>query len=97
MNRNERRGPGRGLLLLIPLGLLIAKGLGRRRRMLASGKHGYGHHRGLGAGAFGREAGADVPVSPKIESMLEAWHARVHASGTSAASATPTTADVATA
>ena len=87
MNQNERRGPGRGLLLLIPIGLLIAKGVGRRRRMLEAGhgshRHGaYGHGgfgRGFGPGAFDAEGRYTFALPPKIESVLDAWHERVHA------------------
>jgi hypothetical protein len=83
MNQNERRGPGRGLLLLIPIGLLIAKGVGRRRRMLEAegghGRHGGFGHRGFGPGAFDAEGRSTFSLPPKIESVLNAWHERVHA------------------
>jgi hypothetical protein len=91
MNQNERRGPGRGLLLLIPIGLLIAKGVGRRRRILEAGerghRHGGGFGRGFGPGAFDTEGRYGFTLPPKIESVLDAWHTRVHA----AADAGPTT------
>lgn len=87
MNQNERRGPGRGLLLLIPIGLLIAKGVGRRRRMLEAGggrgRHGgFGHggfgHGGFGPGAVDAEGRSTFSLPPKIESVLDAWHTRAH-------------------
>jgi hypothetical protein len=83
MNQNERRGPGRGLLLLIPIGLLIAKGVGRRRRMMEAGgghgRHGGFGHRGFGPGTFDAEGRYTFSLPPKIESVLDAWHERVHA------------------
>ena len=86
MNHNERRGPGRGLLLLIPIGLLIAKGVGRRRRMLEAGEGGHRHggfgHRGFGPGAFDAEGRSTFTLPPRIESVLDAWHTRVHADTT---------------
>jgi hypothetical protein len=84
MNQNEHRGPGRGLLLLIPIGLLIAKGVGRRRSMLAGeGGRGHRHGGGFGRGAFGpgafdAEGRYTFTLPPKIESVLDAWHERVH-------------------
>ena len=87
MNQDERRGPGRGLLLLIPIGLLIAKGVGRRRRMLEAGPGGH-RHGGYGHGGFGRGVGprsfdgegrSTFTLPPKIERVLDAWHTRVHA------------------
>jgi len=103
MNTTERRGPGPGLLLLIPIGLLIAKGVGRRRRMLASGSgagmhHGFGHGRfgpGFGPGAFDAEGRPTFTLPPKIERVLGDWHDRVHAAAEAAQP--PTTGDTATA
>jgi hypothetical protein len=102
MNQNERRGPGRGLLLLIPIGLLIAKGVGRRRRMLAGGAgrpggHGHGgfRHGGFGPGGVDAEGRYSFTLPPKIESVLDAWHTRVHAAAENAPASPP--ADTATA
>lgn len=83
MNQNERRGPGRGLLLLIPIGLLVAKGVGRRRRMLDAGGAGHGRYggfgHGFGPGHFDAEGRYSFTLPPKIENALDAWHTRVHA------------------
>ena len=87
MNDNHgRRGPGPGLLLLIPIGLLIAKGIGRRRRMMEIGPGGHRHGsgfgrgfgRGFGPGAFDAEGRYTFALPPKIEGALDAWHKRVH-------------------
>ena len=83
MNENRRnRGPGWGLLLLIPAPLLIARGASRRRAMWASGEGAgpagarYGrHHRFGGEGDLRTE----FRLPPRIESALEAWHTRAHA------------------
>jgi hypothetical protein len=96
MSQNERRGPGRGLLLLIPIGVLIAKGVGRRRRMMEAGggagrHHGFGHgfvpggygHR-FGPGAMDAEGRPSFALPPKLERMLGDWHERVHAATESA-------------
>jgi hypothetical protein len=91
MRSNERHGPGPGLLLLIPIGLLIAKGIGRRRRMLEAG-HGAGrHHRfahgfasgGFGPGGFDAEGRYTFALPPKLERVLDDWHDRVHAANES--------------
>ena len=83
MNENQgRRGPGLWPLLLIPAVLIIAKGARRRREMWASAGAGYGHRHGFGPG-FDPEQRADFRLPPKIESMLGAWHTRVHASADS--------------
>jgi hypothetical protein len=86
MSHNERRGPGPGLLLLIPIGLLIAKGIGRRRRMLEAGgagrHHGFAHgfgKGGFGPGSFDAEGRYTFALPPKLERVLDDWHARVHA------------------
>jgi hypothetical protein len=95
MNDNQpRRGPGLWPLLLIPAALIIAKGARRRRAMWASGGAGYGHRRGWGPG-FDPDNRADFRLPPKIESMLGAWHARVHETNDSlepSSSTGPTTA-----
>ena len=104
MKNQERRGPGPGLLLLIPIGLLIAKGVGRRRRMLAgesgAGRHhGFGHgfgSGGFGPGAFDAEGRYTFTLPPRIESVLDAWHTRVHAATAEAEAARTKSAGTAT-
>jgi hypothetical protein len=105
MRSNERRGPGPGLLLLIPIGLLIAKGVGRRRRTLEAGggrgRHGgFGHggfgHGGFGPGAFDAEGRSTFTLPPKIESVLDAWHTRVHENVAETEAAPPKGAGTAT-
>jgi len=101
MRSNERRGPGPGLLLLIPIGLLIAKGVGRRRRMLEAGggrgRHGGFGHGGFGPGAFDAEGRSTFTLPPKIESVLDAWHTRVHENVAETEAAPPKGAGTATA
>jgi len=79
------RGPNRGLLLLIPAALILAKVAKHRRQAMweaAEGEAGgaggpYGHHGGLGR--RGWSAGRDgFRLPPRIESALDAWHARAH-------------------
>ena len=100
MRSNERRGPGPGLLLLIPIGLLIAKGVGRRRRMLEAGggrgRHGGFGHGGFGPGAFDAEGRSTFTLPPKIESVLDAWHTRVHEKVAETEAAPPKSAGTAT-
>jgi hypothetical protein len=82
MHEHQRRGPGPGLLLLIPIGLLIAKGIGRKRRMLASEVGAEGHRRfrhGFGPGAFDAEGRYSFALPPRLERVLGEWHDRVHA------------------
>ena len=103
MSHNERRGPGRGLLLLIPIGLLIAKGIGRRRQMLEASPGAGRHHRfahgfasgGFGPGGFDAEGRYSFALPPKLERVLGQWHDRVHAAPESPSSAATT--DTATA
>jgi hypothetical protein len=78
-------GPNRGLLLLIPAALILAKAAKHRRQAMwesAAGEAGaaggpYGHgarfaHRGWSAGRDG------FRLPPKIEAALDAWHDRAH-------------------
>ncbi len=78
-------GPNRGLLLLIPAALILAKAAKHRRQAMwesAEGEGGsaggpYGHHgrlrhRGWSAGRDG------FRLPPRIEAALDAWHARAH-------------------
>ena len=85
---NEMRGgggPNRGLLLLIPAALILAKAAKHRRQAMwesaegeagaAGGPHGHHArfaHRGWSAGRDG------FRLPPRIESALDAWHARAH-------------------
>ena len=99
MNKNERRGPSPALLALIPIGLLIAKGVGKRRRMLESGDAA-GHRRGRGpghwfGGDFDAQGRPQFTLPPRMEAILGAWHARVHAATDGETTpATPGTATV---
>jgi hypothetical protein len=79
------RGPNRGLLLLIPAALILAKAAKHRRQAMwesAEGDAGatggpYGHHRrSAHRGWSGGGDGFRLP--PRIESALDAWHARAH-------------------
>ena len=88
MNENRgRRGPGLGLLLLIPAALIIAKGARRRRAMWAGAE--YGHHHGFGPGGMDPERRAEFRLPPKIEWMLDSWHTRAHETATSTEPAAP--------
>jgi len=79
------RGPNRGLLLLIPAAVIIAKGMRHRRAMWASGwdasgadSHRHGHFSRFGAGEAAAGEGGTFRLPPKIEWMLESWHTRAH-------------------
>jgi hypothetical protein len=79
----ERKSPPLGLLLLIPAAVIIAKGASRRRARWDSAWGGpgsfgprHGHHGRFGPGGPGDDAAVGMP--PKIERMLEAWHAKAH-------------------
>jgi hypothetical protein len=84
------RGPNRGLLLLIPAALILAKAAKHRRQAMwestegAAGPSGdpYGHHARFGRGEWTGRPGA-FRLPPRIESALGAWHARVHQETTS--------------
>lgn len=79
-------GPNRGLLLLIPAALILAKAAKHRRQAMwesvegeagaAAGPHGHHHapfaRRGWSAGRDG------FRLPPRIESALDAWHSRAH-------------------
>jgi hypothetical protein len=77
--------PNRVLLLLIPAALILAKAAKHRRQAMWESAEGgtataggpYGHHarfahRGWSAGRDG------FRLPPRIESALDAWHARAH-------------------
>jgi len=105
-------GPNWGLLLLIPVAVIVAKGAMRRRAeweaaggrpwdaaggrpWARAGSHAWGAA-GRGRGCHGRlegdateakEPGA-FPLPPRIERILDTWHARAHRSGEPIDSAT---------
>jgi len=78
------RGPNRGLLLLIPAALILAKAAKHRRQAMwapADGEAGvggapYGRARFARGGWTAGRHGFRLP--PRIESALDAWHARAH-------------------
>jgi hypothetical protein len=84
------RGPNRGLLLLIPAALILAKAAKYRRQGMWESAEGdvgagvgpHGHH-----GRFGHRGwsnGSDgFRLPPRIESALDTWHARAHQEPTS--------------
>ena len=79
------RGPNRGLLLLIPAALILAKAAKHRRQAMWESADGaaattggpHGHH-----GRFGHRGWSDggdgFRLPPRIESALDAWHDRAH-------------------
>jgi hypothetical protein len=85
---NEMRrggGPNRGLLLLIPAALILAKAAKHRRQAMwestkeeagaAGGPH--GHHARFGRRGWSA-TGDGFRLPPRIESALDAWHTRAH-------------------
>jgi len=90
----RRRGPGhKGLLLLIPAAVIIAKGSRHRRAMREAGwsragfaGHGHRHPYRFGGGTTGQPD--DFRLPPRIESMLESWHTRAHRTDEAEASTT---------
>ncbi len=74
--------PHRWFLLLIPAAMLmIAKG--RHRRMMGEygwgpAMHGFGHRAPFGGARAEGDAPGELRLPPRIESILEAWHARAH-------------------
>ena len=82
-DRNASKGPNPALLLLIPAGLIIAKGMRHRRAMWqaewspsGAAGHRHGHHGRFGAAT--EAEGGSFHLPPKIESMLDTWHTRAH-------------------
>ena len=85
---NERtgsRGPNRGLLLLVPAVVIVAKAAMHRKAMMESGWGGpgsagrsYGHHRRFGGAMGEADPREGFRLPPRIESMLDAWHTRAH-------------------
>jgi hypothetical protein len=95
MNERRKGGSHKGLLLLIPAAVIIAKGASRRRAMWESGTgpagfagHGHGHPYRFGGRGRPVDENGNFRLPPKIESMLESWHERAH---TTDAAAEPTT------
>jgi len=86
MSKPQNGGsPNRRLLLLIPAAVIIAKGMRHRRAMWGTAwdpsgaaPHGHGHFASHGAGEPTAEDRAAFRLPPKIEWMLESWHARAH-------------------
>jgi hypothetical protein len=82
---NEKHGgggPNGWLLLLIPASMLMMAKARRHRMMWANGwdpaGHGFGHHAPMGGpGAEGDARGA-FRLPPRLESILDAWHAKAH-------------------
>ena len=74
----------RGLLLLIPAAVIIAKGARHRRAMWESGwgatRAGRGPHRhpAFRGGEDRAEGRGSFRLPPKIEWMLDTWHAEAH-------------------
>ena len=82
---NERpRGRGhKGLLLLIPAAVIIAKGSRHRRAMREAGWApggfaGHGHRHAYRFGGRTGDQSDEFRLPPRIESMLESWHTRAH-------------------
>ena len=84
--KNDRRGPSRAWLLLIPAAVILAKRAARRRRaMWASGwgearpaGRGFSYRHGFGGAEAEGDPRAAFRLPPKIEWMLDTWHARAH-------------------
>ncbi len=79
------RGPGWGLLLLVPAAVIVAKAAMHRRAVWESGwavsgagTRRYGHHRRFGGGEVADEGPSGFRLPPRIEWMLDTWHARAH-------------------
>ena len=94
------RGPNWTLLLLIPAAVVVAKGVAHRRAMWESGwtpegaagpGYGHGHAHGPGRRFGGDMEAGSFRLPPKIEWMLDTWHARAHAKAESANSPAATT------
>jgi hypothetical protein len=95
MNEPRRGGSHKGLLLLIPAAVIIAKGASRRRAMWESGPgpagfagQGHGHPYRFGGRGGRVDENGNFRLPPKIESMLESWHERAHAADAAAESTT---------
>lgn len=91
MNEQRRGGSHKGLLLLIPAAVIIAKGASRRRAMWKSGTdpagfagHGHGHPYRFGGRGGRVDENGTFRLPPKIEAMLESWHTRAHQTDVSA-------------
>jgi hypothetical protein len=86
--KRSSRNPNWGLLLLIPAAVIIAKGASRRRSAWdPEGGHawgapgrGYGHHARFGGGDVEAEGPGAFQLPPRIERILDTWHARAHRS-----------------
>jgi hypothetical protein len=87
MNNTRTGGPSLGLLLLIPAAALVAHAAAHHHRMMwdeigeptpADPRRRHGQRHGVGP-EFGAAARDGFRLPPRIEWMLEAWHARAHA------------------
>ncbi len=84
-HRTERMGPNWGLLLLVPVAVILAKGAMHRRAMWESARgpsvgsgHGYGHHAGFAEARTTADGRTAFRLPPKIEWILDSWHTRAH-------------------
>jgi hypothetical protein len=78
---SARKGANWKPLLLIPVALVIAKGISNHRARWDATAGGPGRHRHSRRGFGRREWMADdggFRLPPKIEAMLDAWHTRAH-------------------
>jgi hypothetical protein len=87
---NRNGGPNLGLLLLIPAAAIVARAAVRHRQMMWAevgepglearyARHGHRHAGGPGFGPrSGPAARGELRLPPRIEWMLETWHARAH-------------------
>ena len=78
----ERRSRSWKPLLLIPAVVIFAKAASHRRMRWESAGGPNGPHHRHGRHGFGRRGwmaeDGSLPLPPKIEAMLDAWHARAH-------------------
>ena len=93
--KNAGGGPNWALLLLVPVGVIVAKGMMHRRAMWESGwtPSGPGGGRRGHHGRFGGEMDAargSFRLPPRIEWMLDTWHTRAHETTGSTEAKSPT-------
>ncbi len=91
MNEKRDGGSPKWKLLLIPAAVVLARGaMHRRARWEAAGPtddagrgNGRGHGRGRRFGGWDAEAAEHgaFRLPPRMERMLETWHARAHDTG----------------
>jgi hypothetical protein len=83
--QSTSRGRNLRPLMLIPVAVLIAKGMSHRRGRRDTAAAGPGFRSG-GFGRHGRfgqvdPATGEFRLPPRIEAMLDAWHKRAHDEG----------------